>query len=149
MLADGDAPMSRTNLAQIARVAPAVCERRVKHNSRGVIQRYLGFWDCNPTTLIPLSPGDSAPLYVEMMGGARRILARGRELHDQGKYLLAQEIVNKLDHRFHESCHKWGIQFGFSDSYLCRVADKEQDGRSWQRGGGRLSCRLEMRMQRS
>ena len=29
MLADGDAPMSRTNLAQIARVAPAVCERRV------------------------------------------------------------------------------------------------------------------------
>ena len=35
------------------------------------IQRYLGFWDCNPTTLIPLSPRDSAPLYVEMMGGAR------------------------------------------------------------------------------
>ena len=27
-----------------------------QHNSRGVIQRYLGFWDCNPTTLIPLSP---------------------------------------------------------------------------------------------
>ncbi len=67
-----------------------------EHNSRGVIQRYLGFWDCNPTTLIPLSPGDSAPLYVEMMGGARRILARGRELHDEGKYLLASEIVNKL-----------------------------------------------------
>ena len=22
-----------------------------EHNSRGVIQRYLGFWDCNPTTL--------------------------------------------------------------------------------------------------
>ena len=40
-----------------------------QHNSRGVIQRYLGFWDCNPTTLIPLSPRDSAPLYVEMMGG--------------------------------------------------------------------------------
>ena len=27
-----------------------------QHNARGVIQRYLGFWDCNPTTLIPLSP---------------------------------------------------------------------------------------------
>ena len=24
-----------------------------QHNSRGVIQRFLGFWDCNPTTLIP------------------------------------------------------------------------------------------------
>ena len=67
-----------------------------QHNSRGVIQRYLGFWDCNPTTLIPLSPSNSAPLYVEMMGGAEKILARGRELHDEGKYLLAQEILNKL-----------------------------------------------------
>jgi len=67
-----------------------------QHNSRGVIQRYLGFWDCNPTTLIPLSPGDSAPLYVEMMGGAEKIMVRGQQLHDEGKYLLAQEIVNKL-----------------------------------------------------
>ena len=38
-----------------------------------LIQRYLGFWDCNPATLIPLSPADSAPLYVEMMGGADSI----------------------------------------------------------------------------
>lgn len=67
-----------------------------QHNSRGVIQRYLGFWDCNPTTLIPLSPAESAPLYVEMMGGSQKILARGRELHDEGQYLLASEIVNKL-----------------------------------------------------
>ena len=67
-----------------------------QHNSRGVIQRYLGFWDANPATLIPLSPSDSAPLYVEMMGGADKILARGKQLHDEGKYLLAQEILNKL-----------------------------------------------------
>ncbi|HMQ91560.1 MAG TPA: alkyl sulfatase dimerization domain-containing protein [Amaricoccus sp.] len=67
-----------------------------EHNARGVIQRYLGFWDCNPATLIPLSPEESAPLYVEMMGGPDRILARGRELHDAGDYLLASEIVNKL-----------------------------------------------------
>ena len=67
-----------------------------QHNSRGVIQRYLGFWDCNPTTLVPLSPRDSAPLYVEMMGGAKNIMARGQQLHDEGRYLLASEIVNKL-----------------------------------------------------
>ncbi|MHC4350784.1 MAG: alkyl/aryl-sulfatase, partial [Planctomycetota bacterium] len=69
-----------------------------EHNSRGVVMRFLGFWDCNPATLIPLSPGDSAPLYVEMMGGASRILSKGRELHDRGEYLLAQEILNKLVH---------------------------------------------------
>jgi alkyl sulfatase BDS1-like metallo-beta-lactamase superfamily hydrolase len=68
----------------------------VEHNSRAVINRYLGYWDGNPTTLIPLSPEDSAPLYVEMMGGASKIIAKGRELYDQGKYRLAQEILNKL-----------------------------------------------------
>ncbi len=67
-----------------------------EHNSRGVIQRYLGFWDANPTTLIPKSPADSAPLYVEMMGGSEKILVRGRELVAEGRYLDATEIVNKL-----------------------------------------------------
>ena len=66
------------------------------HNSRAVINRYLGYWDANPATLIPLSPRDSAPLYVEMMGGADKIMAKGKELYDQGKYLYAVEILNKL-----------------------------------------------------
>lgn len=68
----------------------------VEHNSRAVINRYLGYWDANPTTLVPLSPKDSAPLYVEMMGGAVPILAKGHELYDGGKYLEATEILNKL-----------------------------------------------------
>jgi alkyl sulfatase BDS1-like metallo-beta-lactamase superfamily hydrolase len=67
-----------------------------EHNSRGVINRFLGYWDANPATLIPLSPADSAPLYVEMMGGAKKIMAKGQELYDDGKYLQAQEILNKL-----------------------------------------------------
>jgi alkyl sulfatase BDS1-like metallo-beta-lactamase superfamily hydrolase len=70
----------------------------VEHNSRAVVNRYLGYWDGNPTTLIPLSPRDSAPLYVEMMGGPDPILARGRELLDKGDYLLATEILDKLVH---------------------------------------------------
>ncbi|MCA3596298.1 MAG: MBL fold metallo-hydrolase [Methylobacterium sp.] len=67
-----------------------------EHNARGVVQRFLGFWDCNPATLVPLSPEESAPLYVEMMGGAPKIIARGQELFNEGKYRLAMEIVNKL-----------------------------------------------------
>jgi linear primary-alkylsulfatase len=50
----------------------------------------------SPSTLIPLSPEDSAPLYVEMMGGSKPIIAKGKELYNQGKYRHAQEIVNKL-----------------------------------------------------
>ena len=67
-----------------------------KHNSRAVINRYLGYWDGNPATLIPLSPRDSAPLFVEMMGGSEPILAKGRELYNEGCYLEAVEILNKL-----------------------------------------------------
>lgn len=68
----------------------------VKNNSRAVINRFLGFFDGNPTNLIPLSPKDSAPLYVEMMGGTAKILAKAKELMAQGKYLHATEILNKL-----------------------------------------------------
>jgi len=68
----------------------------VQNNSRAVINRFLGFYDGNPVNLIPLSPRDSAPLYVEMMGGSDRIMAKGRELIGQGRYLEASEILNKL-----------------------------------------------------
>jgi alkyl sulfatase BDS1-like metallo-beta-lactamase superfamily hydrolase len=67
-----------------------------QNNARGVINRFLGHWDGNPATLIPLSPSDSAPLYVEMMGGSDKIMAKGRELQAQGRYLEAVEILDKL-----------------------------------------------------
>jgi alkyl sulfatase BDS1-like metallo-beta-lactamase superfamily hydrolase len=67
-----------------------------EHNSRAVVNRYLGYWDANPATLIPLSPRDSAPLYVEMMGGAEPIIKKGQELYHEGKYRHAMEILNKL-----------------------------------------------------
>ncbi|WP_424990593.1 alkyl/aryl-sulfatase [Fluviibacterium sp. S390] len=68
----------------------------VQHNVRAVINRYLGYWDANPAMLIPLSPADAAPLYVEMMGGANAIMAKGQELFDGGAYFQAVEILNKL-----------------------------------------------------
>jgi len=65
-------------------------------NSRAVVNRFLGYYDGNPATLIPLSPKDSAPLYVEMMGGSAKIMAKGKQLYDEGKYLEASEILNRL-----------------------------------------------------
>ncbi|WP_299014229.1 alkyl sulfatase dimerization domain-containing protein [uncultured Photobacterium sp.] len=67
-----------------------------QHNSRAVINRYLGYWDGNPATLIPASPRDSAPLFVDMMGGANKIIQKGQELYNKGDYLMASEILNKL-----------------------------------------------------
>ena len=67
-----------------------------RNNVRGVVNRFIGHFDGNPVNLIPLSPQDSAPLYVEMMGGSDKIMAKGKELIEQGKYLHASEILNKL-----------------------------------------------------
>ncbi len=67
-----------------------------ENNARGVINKYLGHWDANPATLIPLSPRDSAPLYVEMMGGSDKIMAKGQELHNAGQYRHAVEILDRL-----------------------------------------------------
>ncbi|MEX1279170.1 MAG: alkyl sulfatase dimerization domain-containing protein [Acidimicrobiia bacterium] len=79
------------------------------HNSRAIINRYLGYWDANPATLIPLSPSDSAPLYVEMMGGSGSIVARARELHEAGEYRLAQEILDKLVHAEPDNAEAKGL----------------------------------------
>jgi alkyl sulfatase BDS1-like metallo-beta-lactamase superfamily hydrolase len=68
----------------------------VQNNVRGVVNRFIGHFDGNPANLIPLSPAESAPLYVEMMGGSDKIIAKGKELAAQGKYLHATEILNRL-----------------------------------------------------
>jgi alkyl sulfatase BDS1-like metallo-beta-lactamase superfamily hydrolase len=68
----------------------------VGNNSRSVVNRYLGHWDGNPANLIPLSPYEAAPIYVEMMGGSEKIIAKGQELYHNGDYLQAIEILNKL-----------------------------------------------------
>lgn len=65
-------------------------------NSRAVINRYIGYWDGNPVNLDPLSPKESAPLYVEMMGGAQRILNKATGLYQSGDYKHAAELLNKL-----------------------------------------------------
>ena len=55
------------------------------NNSRAVLNRYLGYWDANPTTLMPLSPKESAPLYVEMMGGADKDHGQGEAAARSGQ----------------------------------------------------------------
>jgi len=67
-----------------------------QNNSRAVINRFLGHYDGNPVNLAPLSPKDSAPLYVEMMGGSAKIIAKGKQLMAEGQYLQATEILNRV-----------------------------------------------------
>lgn len=58
----------------------------VKHDSRAVYQRYMGFYDGNPTTLDELPPEEAAVKYVEYMGGAPAIIEKARADFDKGQY---------------------------------------------------------------
>jgi len=51
----------------------------VSHNAKAVYQHYLGWFTANPAQLNPLPESDSAQRYVEMMGGAEKVLERARE----------------------------------------------------------------------
>ncbi|MGA2738898.1 MAG: alkyl sulfatase dimerization domain-containing protein [Bryobacteraceae bacterium] len=67
-----------------------------KLGSRGVYQRYLGFYDGNPANLDPLPPADLARRYVDAMGGGDAILAKAQAAYDAGDYRWVAELLKQL-----------------------------------------------------
>jgi len=65
-------------------------------NSRAVYQRYMGWYDANPVHLAPLEPADEARRYVELMGGAAKVLAAAQAAYDKGDDRWASELANRL-----------------------------------------------------
>lgn len=66
------------------------------HNVRGIINKYLGFYDMNPANLNKLSPVDSAKKYVKMMGGEKHILSQAKISFESGEYRWTAELLNHL-----------------------------------------------------
>ena len=58
----------------------------LKHNSRAVYQRYMGWYDGNPSDLDDLPPQEAAKKYVEYMGGEEAILEKAQNDFDNGNY---------------------------------------------------------------
>ena len=46
----------------------------MRHNARGIYQRYFGVYDGNPVNLDPLTPSDAGSRYVKAIGGGERAL---------------------------------------------------------------------------
>ena len=68
----------------------------VKHNTRAVYQRYMGFYDGNPTTLDQLPPESAAKKYVEYMGGADAILLKAKVDFDKGEFRWVAEALKQV-----------------------------------------------------
>jgi alkyl sulfatase BDS1-like metallo-beta-lactamase superfamily hydrolase len=67
----------------------------LKLGSRGVYQRYLGFYDGHPANLDPLPPGDLARRYVDAMGGGGAILAKAQTAYAAGDYRWVAELLRQ------------------------------------------------------
>jgi alkyl sulfatase BDS1-like metallo-beta-lactamase superfamily hydrolase len=68
----------------------------VSHNSKAIYQRYLGWYDGNPSNLNTHTPEDGGVRYVDAMGGADAVIAKAQAAFDEGDYRWASEILNHL-----------------------------------------------------
>ncbi|MGL5500868.1 MAG: alkyl/aryl-sulfatase, partial [Plesiomonas shigelloides] len=68
----------------------------VKHNAKAVYQKYMGWYDANPSNLNPLPPEAAAKKWVEYMGGADAVLAKAQDDFKQGDYRWVAEVTNKV-----------------------------------------------------
>jgi linear primary-alkylsulfatase len=68
----------------------------VRHNVKGVYQRYIGWWDGNPAHLDMHPPQEQARRYVGMLGGGDNIIAEAQNAMAGGDYRWSAEILNHL-----------------------------------------------------
>ena len=68
----------------------------LSHNAKAVYQKYLGWYDANPSNLNPLPPVENARKTVEYMGGADAVIARAREDFRKGEYRWVASAMNQV-----------------------------------------------------
>jgi alkyl sulfatase BDS1-like metallo-beta-lactamase superfamily hydrolase len=68
----------------------------LRHNSRAVYQRYMGWYTGNPSDLNNLPPEMVAPRYVKAMGGEAEALRKGRESFKENDYRWVAEMMKHV-----------------------------------------------------
>lgn len=68
----------------------------LKHNTRAVYQRYMGWYDGNPSDLDDLPPQAAAKKYVEYMGGEDAILQKAKNDFDEGNYRWTAMVLKQV-----------------------------------------------------
>jgi alkyl sulfatase BDS1-like metallo-beta-lactamase superfamily hydrolase len=68
----------------------------LRHNSRAVYQRYMGWYDANPSSLDNLPPEMAAKKYVEYMGGEAEIMKKSRADFNKGEYRWVAEAMKHV-----------------------------------------------------
>ncbi|MDR1007040.1 MAG: MBL fold metallo-hydrolase [Campylobacteraceae bacterium] len=68
----------------------------LNHNVKATYQRYLGWFDCNPSNLNPLPPEESGRKFVELMGGVNEVIQKAKKLYENGEYRFSAQVLNHI-----------------------------------------------------
>lgn len=68
----------------------------LRHNSRAVYQRYMGWYNGNPSDLNNLPPADTAVKYVEYIGGEAEAIKKAQVDFDKGNYRWVAEVIKHV-----------------------------------------------------
>ncbi|MGF1728904.1 alkyl/aryl-sulfatase [Photobacterium kasasachensis] len=68
----------------------------LRHNSRAVYQRYMGWYSGNPSDLNNLPPADAAAKYVEYMGGEESAIEKAQKDFESGNYRWVAEVMKHV-----------------------------------------------------
>jgi alkyl sulfatase BDS1-like metallo-beta-lactamase superfamily hydrolase len=93
-----------TEISEVLKLPPSLSEEwmlrgyygSLSHNSKGVYQRYLGWYDANPAHLSPLPPVQEATKRVEYMGGPAAAVRRARDDFAAGNYRWVASVMNDV-----------------------------------------------------
>jgi alkyl sulfatase BDS1-like metallo-beta-lactamase superfamily hydrolase len=80
----------------------------VSHNSKAVYDKYMGWFDGDPSNLHRLTPEDAAHRYVRLMGGPEAVIEAAREAGEAGEYRWAAELIRHVV--FDRTCTDQAIQ---------------------------------------
>ncbi|MCL1068492.1 MBL fold metallo-hydrolase [Shewanella olleyana] len=65
----------------------------LRHNSRAVYQRYMGWYNGNPSDLNNLPPELVAVKYMEFMGGEKEVIKKATASFNKGEYRWVAEVM--------------------------------------------------------
>lgn len=68
----------------------------LRHNSRAVYQRYMGWYSGNPSDLNNLPPTEAAIKYVEYMGGEQATIDKAQKDFAAGNYRWVAEVMKHV-----------------------------------------------------
>lgn len=68
----------------------------LNHNAKAIYQRYMGWYDGNPANLYALPPVEAARHYVELAGGADKMIDNAQKAFDKGDYRWTAEVLKHV-----------------------------------------------------